>query len=141
MEDNIAIVTMASENTIPEVKTIVLHTDLELSSLPSNNRLVACNFPSVITEEEEDRSSIGRFIARNFREKLLREETPPDTPLKGFEIAAAGVAGINKIFGWEMELDEKKTEAGETKSVYFSSRIIKFNAPVKRAEPLASSAE
>jgi hypothetical protein len=138
-EDNIAPATTASEYTIPEVKTIALHPDFELSRVPSNNRLVASNFPTILIEDEAFRSSIGRFIARNFREKLLKEETPPDSPLKGFEIAEAGVAGINKIFGWEMELDKKKNETGDVKSVSFSSRIIKFSAPVKKTEPLASS--
>jgi hypothetical protein len=35
-----------------------------------------------------------------------------------------------------MELDKKNNEKGEPKSVYFSSKILKFNAPVKKSEPL-----
>jgi len=35
-----------------------------------------------------------------------------------------------------MALDEKKNESGELSSVYFSSKILKFNAPVKKSEPL-----
>jgi hypothetical protein len=139
IEVNISTATTASEYTIPEVKTIVLHPDIELSRVPSKNRLVASNFPTILIVDEDFRNSIGRFIARNFREKLLKEETPPDSPLKGFEIAEAGVAGINKIFGWEMELDKKTNETGEVKSINFRSRIIKFSAPVKKTEPLASS--
>ncbi len=138
-ENNPSTATIPSEYAIAEVKTIHLNPDFELSRIPSDNRLVAASFPTVLIEDEDVRSSIGRFIARNFREKLLKEETPPDSPIKGFEIAEAGVAGINKIFGWEMELDKKKNETGEVKSVFFSSRIIKFSAPVKKTEPLASS--
>jgi len=137
--DSVSSAEKTVENNNAGIKPIVLHHAFELSRVPESTTLIACNFPSPNNEDEDIRSSIGSFIARNFREKLLREESPADTPLKGFEIAEAGVAGINKIFGWEMELDKKKTETGETKSVYFNSRIIKFNAPVKKAEPLASS--
>jgi len=137
--DSVSSAERPAENNKAGIKPILISPAFKLSRVPESNRLIACNFPLPNTEDEDIRSSIGRFIARNFREKLLREESPKDTPLKGFEIAEAGVAGINKIFGWEMELDKKKTETGETKSVYFSSRIIKFNAPVKKAEPLASS--
>jgi len=35
-----------------------------------------------------------------------------------------------------MALDEKNDENGELKSVYFSSKILKFKAPVKKSEPL-----
>jgi hypothetical protein len=56
--------------------------------------------------------------------------------LKAYEIAEAGVSGLNKLLGWEMALDERKDENGKLKSVYFSSKILKFNAPVKNSEPL-----
>ena len=87
-------------------------------------------------EPENERSKIGKYLAKTFREKMLKEKTPPDSPLKAYEIAEAGVTGINKLFGWEMALDRKSDENGDLKSVYFSSRIIKFNAPVKKSEPL-----
>jgi hypothetical protein len=35
-----------------------------------------------------------------------------------------------------MALDEKKDEKGELKSLYFSSKILKFNAPIKKSEPV-----
>jgi hypothetical protein len=91
-----------------------------------------------IPDEEPDngRSKIGKYIAKTFREKFLKEKTPADSPLKAYEIAEAGVTGINKLFGWEMALDKKNDQNGNLKSVYFSSRIIKFNAPVKKSEPL-----
>jgi hypothetical protein len=84
--------------------------------------------------EEEERTKIGRFIAKTIREKFLREKTPADNPLKGYEIAKVGVAGLNKLMGWEMALDERKDPEGNLKSVYFSSKLLKFNAPVKKTE-------
>lgn len=79
----------------------------------------------------DERTWAGKFIASTVRKKILKEETSGDEPLKGYEIAEAGISGLNRLFGWEMALDRNNDEHGETKSVYFSSRLIKFNAPVK----------
>jgi hypothetical protein len=35
-----------------------------------------------------------------------------------------------------MALEEKKNGKGEMTSVYFSSKILKFNAPIKKTETL-----
>jgi hypothetical protein len=66
----------------------------------------------------------------------LKENTSKDSPLKGYEIAEAGVTGLNRLLGWEMALVEKNDENGELRSVYFSSKLLKFNAPVKKTDPL-----
>jgi len=89
-----------------------------------------------IPEEDDGRPRFGRFLAKAFRQKILKENTNRDSPLKAYEIAEAGVSGLNKLLGWEMALDERKDENGKLKSVYFSSKILNFNAPVKNSEPL-----
>lgn len=78
---------------------------------------------------DDNRSNVGRFLAQTFRSKVLDETS--DDPLKGYEIAEVGINGINKLLGWEMALSRNNDENGEVKSVYFSSRMLKFNAPVK----------
>lgn len=83
----------------------------------------------------DDRSRIGRFLAMNFREKILKQDVPSDAPLKGFEIAEAGVNGLNKILGWEMALGANTTETGDVRSIYFNSRLLRFSTPVKKAQP------
>jgi hypothetical protein len=93
------------------------------------------SYPVVIMQTEDVyMSNVERFVAKVFREKILREKPTKETPLKGYEIAEAGVAGLNKLLGWEMALNEKNDENGDLKSVYFSSKILKFNAPVKKIE-------
>jgi hypothetical protein len=81
----------------------------------------------------EDRGRVRRFIASTFREKVLKEEGEPWKPLKPYEIARAGVDGLNRLLDWNMELKETKSSEGETKSVYFSSMLLTFNAPVKKS--------
>lgn len=104
------------------------------SEVPEN--LIALNY-SVIPEPVDDsRSKFGKLIAKTFREKFLKDKTPADSPLKGYEIAKVGVAGLNKLLGWEMALDERKDTEGNLRSVYFSSKMLKFNAPLKNTEAL-----
>jgi hypothetical protein len=100
-----------------------------------SDTLIASNPTFNIPYTDDERSKVGKFISKNFREKLLKEKTPPDTPLKGYEIAEAGVTGLNKLFGWQMVLDMKSDLNGQDRSVYFSSKILKLNAPVKKREP------
>jgi len=84
---------------------------------------------------EDERNKLSKFIARTFRDKILKEETGSDAPVKPYEIAAAGIEGLNRLFGWDMALVRVNDEAGDLKSIYFSSRILKFNAPVRKTAP------
>ena len=114
---------------------IPVHPQVNLKKETFSNRLITSNQTIDIPDPEDERSPVGKFISKTFREKFLKEKTPPDTPIKGFEIAEAGVAGLNKLFGWQMALDMKNDDNGQPKSVYFSSKILKVNAPVKKREP------
>jgi hypothetical protein len=118
------------------VNRVSINNKVDFKNEFTGNTLIAYNASIYIPVEEDQRSQIGRFISKTFREKLLKEKTPPDSPLKGYEIAEAGVSGLNKLFGWEMALDKRSDENGQLKSVYFSSKILKFSAPVKKSEPV-----
>jgi len=117
------------------VNKVPVYKQVDLRKGIASNKLIASNLKIKIPDAEDERGKAGKFISKTFREKLLKEKTPPDTPLKGFEIAEAGVAGLNKLFGWQMALDMKNDDNGQPKSVYFSSKILKVNAPVKKREP------
>lgn len=125
------------KNIIPEnilVNKINFSSDIGFSESMASNTLMASNFTYSIPEEDDGRSNVGRFISKTFREKILREKAAPDSPLKGYEIAEAGVTGLNKLLGWEMDLEKNNDENGELNSVYFSSKLLKFNTPVKKSE-------
>jgi hypothetical protein len=108
--------------------------NINKESIP--NTLVASDIRLIKPDFDDGRSRFSKFIARNFREKLLKETKAQESPLKAYEIAEAGVSGLNKLLGWEMALDKRNDENGELKSIYFSSKMLKFNAPVKKSEPL-----
>jgi hypothetical protein len=118
------------------LKKIPVSAEIGLTGETLYNTLIALNTKIIIPEYDDGRSRLSKFIAKTFRQKILREKTTKDSPLKGYEIAEAGVSGLNKLLGWEMALDKRNDENGELKSVYFSSKILKFNAPVKKSEPL-----
>jgi len=122
-------------NTGLQLDKIMVSAAIGLKGNITNNRLVALKFPHLVPDNNEERSNVGRFISKNFRELFLKEKSPKDSPLRGYEIAEAGVTGLNKLFGWEMALSCINDEKGELRSVYFSSKILKFNAPVKKTEP------
>ncbi len=84
---------------------------------------------------DSERSRLRRFIASTFRERILKDKEYNDTPLQPYEIAEAGIDGLNKLLGWEMALVRTSDEEGELKSFYFSSGVLKFNAPVKKSNP------
>lgn len=117
-------------NKIPVSSKIVLKEE------SIRDALITLNYKPDVLESEDGRSRFGKFIAKTFREKVLKENTTVDSPLKAYEVAEAGVSGLNKLFGWDMVLNEKKNTNGEPKSICFSSKILKFNAPVKKSKSL-----
>ena len=118
-----------------QISKITVSADIDIKEISVCNTLIVIN-NSIITPPPYDdgRSRFSKFIAKTFREKILKEKTTKDSPLKGYEIAEAGVTGLNKLFGWEMALEKNNDQNGELKSVYFSSKMLKFNAPVKKTE-------
>ncbi len=119
-----------------QVKKVPVFEEIDLKGDFIRNTLIASNTNSNIPLDEDDRSKLSRFIAKTFREKILKETSSIDSPLKGYEIAEAGVTGLNKLLGWKMALEKNNNENGELNSVHFSSKILKFNAPVKKREAL-----
>jgi hypothetical protein len=124
-----------TENKTMTLNKVPVHPQVNLLKETAGETLIASNLSFTMPDVENERSRAGRFISRTFREKLLKEKTPPDSPLKGYEIAEAGVTGLNKLFGWQMVLVMKNDDKGQPSSVYFNSKILKVNAPVKKKEP------
>ncbi len=79
-----------------------------------------------------EKPGVSGYFALFVREKILKSKTPETGNLKGYEVAETGILGLNKLLGWDMSLKQNRNEQGELKSLYFSSRIIKFNTPVKK---------
>jgi hypothetical protein len=96
--------------------------------------LVALSIAETTSSEEQEKPGINDFIARVFREKILKSKTPEKGNLKAYEVADAGINGLNRLLGWDMSLKQNRDEKGDLKSLYFSSKIIKFNSPVRKVQ-------
>jgi hypothetical protein len=118
------------------LKKVPVYADLNFKPVTVSDKLIASESALSLPLNDDGRSKLRRFIAKTFREKILKENPSPDSPLKGYEFAEAGVSGLNKLLGWEMALDKNNDNNGELKSIYFSSKILKFKAPVKNTESL-----
>lgn len=81
---------------------------------------------------DDGRSNVERFFAKFFHEKIMRDPASAYEPVETYELAEAGLNGLNRLFGWELALQRNTDDKGELKSYYFSSRLLKFNAPVKK---------
>jgi hypothetical protein len=126
----------SEDNLLTSFEKIPVSTQIDLKGNTIPNNLIAFQPAFNIPVYDDGRSKLSRFISKTFREKILKEKSAKDTPLKGYEIAAAGVTGLNKLLGWEMALDKRNGENGELQSVYFSSKLLRFNTPVKKSEPV-----
>lgn len=123
-------------NPVPKVQKVPVVISVNLNNEISHNTLIAYNSSLIKPSNPNMRSKLSRFLAKTFREKILKEGLSNDRPLKGYEIAEAGITGLNKLLGWQMTLEKNTNKNGETQSVYFSSKLLKFKASVDSSEPI-----
>ncbi|MDT8400568.1 MAG: hypothetical protein RQ743_02645 [Bacteroidales bacterium] len=70
--------------------------------------------------------SVREFLAYHFRKEILDKEDPGIEHLKAWEIADAGIKGVNTLLGWNMELRTGESEEGRLENICFTSELIKF---------------
>ncbi len=102
-----------------------------ISGLKLDNRqthfLLADMEPYNIAEPMEDELSVREFLAYNFRKKVLSDENPDIDRLKTWELADAGVKGVNLLLGWNMKLETEQSSDGRLSNISFTSELLKFN--------------
>jgi hypothetical protein len=121
--------------TLPERNNIVKIDYISYLAVNANSQqyqLAAIPAVSSPGYAEYEKPGFDDFVARVFRDKVLKSGTPETGTLKAYEVAEAGIKGINRLFGLDMSLQKNRNERGEVLSVSFSSKLLKFNAPVKK---------
>lgn len=88
--------------------------------------------PDYIPPLIEHRSNVELFMAKLFHEKIMKDPNAGTKPVERYDLARAGILGLNKLFGWELALDRNTDEQGNTRSYYFASRLVRINAPVRK---------
>lgn len=128
-----------NKSTVTENTSVPAFSAVKVPSVPaidfkqSGFSLLASNNVFSPSIPDDDRGRIRKFIATTFRQKVLGEKEFSDVPLKPYEVALAGIDGLNKLLNWDMQLKESRDESGAVRSVSFSSALLSFNAPVKKS--------
>ncbi|HKL67690.1 MAG TPA: hypothetical protein VJ877_07340 [Bacteroidales bacterium] len=120
------------ERKIYNIDPIPLKENITLGST-QNKYLLANMEPYPVTGEPLKQSfSVREFLAYQFRKNILDEENPEASNIKAYEIADAGIKGINFLLGWEMDLKAEKSGEGKFENISFTSELVKFgHSPAK----------
>jgi hypothetical protein len=85
------------------------------AAIPAETKLITRSQPNTIAafnpgimpptfDPHGRRSNVDRFMARFFHEKLMKDKAAGDRPVGSYELAEAGIKGLNKLLRWEITL-------------------------------------
>jgi len=79
-----------------------------------------------VVENINDNLNLSQMAVKTFKSEILKEEKNKINPDKFtlWDIADAGIQGINKIIGWNMEFDKEYDDEGELIALGFDSNTI-----------------
>jgi len=80
--------------------------------------------------KEPEYVSFKSYLASAFNKRILKKENK--NKLELFDVAQAGVEGINMLTGGKMTLERIYDENGNPDKTEFNSRLIAFSAPAKK---------
>lgn len=80
--------------------------------------------------EQSNYISIKSYLAQTFNKRVLNKEDKDDIEM--FDIAQAGIDGINKLTGSKMTLERIYDENGNPDKTEFNSRLIAVSTPIKK---------
>ena len=78
--------------------------------------------------------TLSQMAVKSFKSEILKEEKNKINPDKFtlWDIADAGIMGINKIIGWEMEFDKEYNDNGELIALAFDSNTVSFSRSLNK---------
>jgi hypothetical protein len=86
--------------------------------------------PAEVVSPEKETNWVFRSISA-----LAKAITKEEKSIDGYVVASACVTGINNLLGWDMELKQASSPAGEPVAVNFSSSLISVTAPLNKNSP------
>jgi len=103
-----------------------------LAAGPETSRLAPVQLRNIIPLPAAERED--NWIMRGLS-LLAGAITKEPKSVDGYFIADACVRGVNRVLGWEMELEQEKNHEGEPLVTNFSSSLLTFSAPAKKTNP------
>jgi len=71
--------------------------------------------------------SLTEYARKQLTEKVLGTKEVEKTHITAWEIADAGISGINKLTGGEMKLEKKTDQEGKIAAYSFDSKLLSFS--------------
>ena len=81
-----------------------------------------------VTPTDDEYISFRSFLAESVNKKVFKKKKDK---IEMFDIAQAGVEGINKLTGGNMTLERIFDENGNPSKTEFTSRLLAFSTPAK----------
>jgi len=107
---------------------------IKLPSLADNQVLVPSIERGKVTYTQINESakpeeflSLSEYARKQLSEKVLGNNDPENTKITGWQIADAGLSGINKITGGDMKLEKKTSLDGNLTAYSFNSKLLSFS--------------
>jgi hypothetical protein len=99
--------------------------------------LADLRFSREVKGEQPDKSgflTIRQLAIREFKSEILLEKEDKINPdrFSVWDLADAGVKGVNKLIGWNMKLDKTYNEKGDITALAFNSGTLAFNTSLKK---------
>ncbi|MEE4213898.1 MAG: hypothetical protein V2I34_02460 [Bacteroidales bacterium] len=122
--------TMVAMSKIPVREEIRLD-NVEVSYLLAETEPYDLSLPPGIMDNMK--MTVREFLAFQFRKSILDEEDPGVDNLKAWEIADAGIKGVNTLLGWNMEFQAGQGEDGRLQNLRFTSELLKIDRDFKKS--------
>ena len=103
----------------------------EINKLPEKSILVA--LVSIkdleVVENIPDNLNLSQKAVKTFKSEILKEEKSKINPnnFTLWDVADAGIRGINRLIGWKMEFDKEYDDTGELIALAFDSNTVSFS--------------
>jgi hypothetical protein len=84
---------------------------------------------SKVPEESKapEYKTLSEYARQEFNERILGKKEEEDIRISGWQIADAGLTGINKIAGTRMKLEKRIDENGNMTVYGFNSKLLSFS--------------
>jgi hypothetical protein len=107
---------------------------IKLPSLTDNHPYAGTIEKSKITfdvikpaNKREEYLTLSEYARKQLAKKVLGDKNPLNSRISAWDIADAGIAGINKLTGGEMKLDKKTGNDGNVTAYSFNSKLLSFS--------------
>jgi hypothetical protein len=88
---------------------------------------VTYNAGKAIKATSPEYLSLSEYARKQLSEKVLGNRERANTHITAWQIADAGISGINRITGSEMKLERSTDEDGSTSAYSFNSKLLSFS--------------